>query len=371
MAPAKRSASDILSGPAKRAALKAGLTEIDSLTSALCNEQWMPESLLPSKTRQMLAAGAPYALAPLPEERHASQISLVGHIREVLEKAAAELSLRAEEAKRGCEEKRQEMNGAESEKQVADAAADEARAALATQQEKVDEQIMLAKSAEKEVKAVEVAEKACAKERAVSTKEKDRLKAIEVEGLQALLDRTVSDKEFKKLSTKTMKELEKMGADAALLAALTSVLQKKAEERESFDTMVMDQARALIHEKIAVVDAALETNDAKVASIAADLDSKQKTLQGRQQDVQEAKALLQRLNEILSEASTAATMKSEVVNDLHMFCTNLEMTVASADSEGSKLQAVRDAFETMAARSDKQQVAEEEPREEENAEAEQ
>jgi len=349
MPPSKRMSTDSTCGPAKKAAKGAGPSDISVLVASFSNDTWMPDSL-PPKARELLAAGAPHALSPFSEDRHPLQNKMIDNIREALEKAAAELSERVDGAHREAAVKEASLEGAEAKKQAAHAAMDATRAAIDAQKQKLAEKTSLVKAAEKEVKSIEASQKECSKENAAYNKEKDRFKAIEESGLQPLVDNALSDKEAKKASAKFIKDMEKLGADGSMVASVPAVLLKKKEERQSFDNMVVDQLRGTIHERIATIDAALEANETQGRQLAADLEAKQSTLQDRQKDQSDDSADLQRLQSAFTDAAQQEGQALELVDSIQVARKDFAAAAAQAENEGVRLQAVRDLFETMAAR---------------------
>jgi len=349
MAPAKRQSSEMLSGPAKKAATRAGLNDVEMLIEALGKDSWMPENL-PAKARAMLAAGAVYALTPYSEDRHRMQDSVVSNIREALEKAAIELTARVDNANRDSAVKEAELKTAENQQLAAHATMDAIRSSIDAQKMKLGEKTSQVKAADKELKSLEAAQKECTKEQAAYSKEKDKFKAIEESGLQPLVDNALSDKEAKKAIAKFTKDMEKLGADGSMVASVPAVLTKKKEDRQTFDTMVIDQLRATLHERIATIDAALEANESQGRTLTVDIETKQASLQVLQQDQGAETTELQRLQAALAESAKEEGQALELASNIQRSRTELAAAAAVAQGEGDKLQAVRSAFEAMATR---------------------
>merc|ERR1711920_248173 len=92
---------------------------------------------------------------------------------------------------------------------------------------------------------------------------KHRASVVE-EGLLPLVEGTCPIEVQKKLCDKFMKELKKLGPDSALLVALPMVLEKKPEERKSFDLIVLEGVKDVLDKSMKAFESKL--NAAKEAA---------------------------------------------------------------------------------------------------------
>jgi len=302
--------------------------------------------------RQMLAKGAPAALATVVEERHQLQDVVMGHIREAFADIASRLEAKAAAAKETSEaqkavlaEHTAKVQAASSELEVASGATQVEAEKLAAEQEALT-------AAEREVKLVETQQKANAKERAAIEKEKSKYTGIEEGTLKPLVEGGfATEKEAQKAINKLVKDLEKMGAESAMMVSLPPVLLKKPEERKGFDNMVLDSVKGILTTAIATVDAKFVDVDAKAAELETERADKATVVE----KAQAARASQDAAWQAAKAASgDKANAKAEVDTAAEMCRLELEErceTASGADADLKAFAAVDEALAALAARS--------------------
>jgi len=359
MAAEKRSADAALveaaPSPAKFAkhdasAAKGGQGALPSILSALRTPALMPKEM-PAKVLEMLAVGAPFALRAAVGERHETQATVVGQLREVLEEATGELAGSLTEAQAAAD-----ANNAEAEASAAKSAslAEEIEGldkAIEAQMQAVGDKREAVRAAEKELKAKEAAHKSALKDQDNFTKQQESFKAIGRDGLDVLVEGSApSEKDAKKVCNKLMKDMEKLGAEPSLLASAPAVLLKPKDQRQGFDTMVIDSLRGALAERIAALGAALEAGaaasqeaEAAVAAHGAAAEACRQALDAEGDALQKLKA--QRLEK--QEAKRAEEEAAEAIRAQHA----AELgRVAEAQAAVERLRGASEAFGALAAR---------------------
>lgn len=303
MAPQKRDIEAAEAPLAKRRIVEAAVPEeLRCVMEALGNEQWMPASISPISLK-MLAAGAPHALAAPKEDRHATMTQVLSHIRAVLSEVGANLAARTAAAKVASEEPAARLDEGKARLEACIQASEAADKTTAAARQKRSQQLEVVRAAEREVKAGEAPKKDGARERAMYTKEMDKVIAVRDGNFKALVEGAwPSEKEGKKICDRFTKEMEKFDTEPSLLASAPAVLLKKPEERKPFDEMTIDSLRVILQGRIDGYDSVLQAND----NTAKDLEE---ALVPKRAAVESAKAVLEVFTEEFKQASAVSSMK--------------------------------------------------------------
>lgn len=219
-------------------------------------------------SRKMLAEGAVAALSQMVEDRHPMQTRVGDFIKETLEDIAARLQGKVDDAKKSVSTMESEL---EVQKAQLQAATDE----LAEAKEKVTKKAEQTTAAKKALGECEQADAMIARDQAGTnrrqgqlTKEQSKFTDIRDNLLQVLIDDGInangSAKESKKACDKLLKQITNLGAESALLAAAPAVLLKKPEEREGFDSHVLDCLKATLADKLGEIQKGLDEISAEV-----------------------------------------------------------------------------------------------------------
>lgn len=250
-------ASAAAGSPAKRA--KAEVTaRIKQVEKVLLDADLSSE--VPMESREMLAQGAACALRSAVEERHAMQEKVLGYIQAVLSDMGSRLSDTKAAAEAASAEASSTLEASRDELSKAAEALSEAQKALDAQQERLSEASQALSAAEAELKRAGQGVKASQKVTDGIEKEKakyvDFLEKPEWKSLMA--GEYESDKERNKLVQKVVSQFQRLGAEDALLASAPAALSKKPEERQGFDTMVLDSLVAVLKEGEKACDGRLQ-----------------------------------------------------------------------------------------------------------------
>eukprot|EP00439_Symbiodinium_sp_Y106_P086519 s162_g33.t2 len=226
------------------------------------------ESEATETSRKMLAEGAVSALSQMVEDRHPMQTRIGDFIKETLEDIAARLQGKVDDAKKSVSTMESEL---EVQKAQLQAATDE----LAEAKEKVTKKAEQMAAAKKALGECEQADAVIARDEAGAnrrqgqlTKEQSKFTDVRDNLLQVLIDDGInangSAKESKKACDKLLKQITNLGGESALLAAAPAVLLKKPEEREGFDSHVLDCLKATLAEKLEEIQKGLDEISAEV-----------------------------------------------------------------------------------------------------------
>merc|ERR1719223_1416307 len=150
-----------------------------------------------------------------------------------------------------------ELNGLEAQLQDTFRNLAQTDAQLETLREKQSKAEELVNESQVADKGFKDRQKAGAKEMQLLQNELKKTASVE-EGLKPLLDGTGPMEDGKKACDQFMKELEKLGTESALLVALPMVLEKKPEERKSFDLMVLDGVKDVLRKTMEAIELKLK-----------------------------------------------------------------------------------------------------------------
>jgi len=215
---------------------------------------------VPMESREMLAQGAPCALRSAVEERHEMQEKVLGHIRAVLSDIGSRLAATKATAEAAATEASSTLEASRGELSKAAEALSEAQKALDAQEEKLSSAKEALSAAEADLKTSGRTVNASQKLTDSIEKEKakfvDFLEKPEWKGLMA--GEYESDKERNKFVQKVVSQFQRLGAEDALLASAPAALVKKPEERQGFDTMVLDSLVAVLKQGEKTCDGRLQ-----------------------------------------------------------------------------------------------------------------
>jgi len=213
---------------------------------------------IPMVARKMLADGAKPWLRNVTENGlHEVQVRLLHQIRETFRTIAAGMDSNVEDSNKAVEIRVSELMRLEAQLQGASNVLAQEDAQLEARKKKrwkADDEVQRSQAADKELKE---REKARAKDVQVLQNESSYYFAIEegfkqlVEGTCTIDDNTITCDEF-------MRELQKLGPEAALLAALPTVLASKPEDRTSFDLRVIDGVKDVLRKTMDTVECKLK-----------------------------------------------------------------------------------------------------------------
>lgn len=318
--------------PAKRAARGEGVgARVKRVVQALLDEELPSE--VPLASREMLALGAPSALASVVEERHKMQASVCEHIGEVFGDILAHLQARADKAKAGAADRNVELEALVAAAAAAQGALSEAESAVNEQQAKLAEQRTAVAAEEENVRGSQRSQQALVHARAAAEKERARRADIE-EGLQKLLaGEDFEPKTAKKECARLVKMLERLEAESALLAAMPEVLTKPPTERNGFDLMVVEAVDSFMKGLLATVDGELAEGAGKLAEAEAELAGNEVVREKAATELEAEHTKLTELQVVLDEKQAAKDAADEKVAELKSASSELDDNVAQADDE--------------------------------------
>jgi len=357
MAPRKRTSVGAgLPSPSPAKATRRAKAELDAKIDRVCAtlgaETLMPAAM-PKRVLEMLTAGAPHALAAPMEERHPLQERVLRHIQEVFDEAAKGLGVRLAEAQALVDGKNGELAAATAK---VDALLEEiatAEKAIHDQQAVVEEKKAAVASAEQEQRMTEASAKANHKEQAGVAKQRDVLKAMQEGGLNALVESAFpTERDAQKACTKFVKDMERhVGAEQSLLASAPAVLLKPKDQRQGFDTMVIDSLRATLVERISALEATLAASEAAAKELETTLAAHTAAAEAsRQERDSQAEALERMKAELIDKRGAKDAVEAEVET---LRAAHAEKIGAAADAqeEVQWLSESRATLDALAARS--------------------
>lgn len=318
--------------------------------------------------RRMLAAGAPKALADPIEKRHLMQTTVVSHIREALLQSASKLEAWAADARRAAEGAASEATGIKAESDSALDAAVEATKDLHTKKAAYLESTKKTVDAKKDLHSFQQSQQVLAEELQALEKERLHYRHITDGDLKALLEQGSEAPDAKAVSKRLVKELEKLGAEAALQIAIPAALLKKPEERKGFDAHVLQSCQDLVAVSLADVAQRIEAKNAEIAEFGPTL--KEKTEAAEQAEAAEAAANKAEVaaEETLSQRQESASQKDSEANAAETNLQEKEKAAAEAAAEVAAFQEIVDCLEFLASRTNIVPAADEEAEQAEQAE---
>jgi len=259
-------------------------------------------------------AQACHALERGSQDRHQMQISMLGMVTEALEKAQGE----AQEAEAAAKE---DMKTSHEQLEALKATATAASETLAAARTKVSEK----KEAVGECKrCIATEEQEYRKADALDRSGKKVMAGIEKRKKQAsALLASILEKEFLSANGEEVKKNEdtadavkeyllEADADAVLIAAVPSVLDKGASERTGFDVVVYSTVKELLEKKVANLDTEIEAEAARQEDAHAEalgafalVDLANERMESARVELKEAETVVASCKEKLAEADTA------------------------------------------------------------------
>jgi len=221
---------------------------------------------IPMAARKMLAEGAkPWLRNVMKNGLHELQKRIISQIRETFSMIASCIDSKVEDQVRTVEMKMSELKGLETQLQEALKDLAQADAQLEDRREKqskAEKQVNGSQVADKEFKE---RQKARAKDVQLSQNEWKHHASVEGK-LKLLVEGACPIEDQRKACDKFMNELQKLGLEPSLRIALPMVLERKPEERTSFDLLVLDGVKDILCKTMEAVEsklnAAKEGNDA-------------------------------------------------------------------------------------------------------------
>lgn len=268
----------------------------------------------PLHARFMLSAGLPQAVTRLPAERHALAHRILGYVREVLEDISSRLlALTAFDEARAAglaADLAAQAAAAEESCEAADAAALEAQERGA--QLSVLHQELKVTQAELRALAAHKRQRVKERERAVRDRERcEALRAGSFEGLGIVESDEGNERKSAITNVRAIvKDFERLGAEAALLAALPAALRLAREARRPFDEVVVAALHDFLAAKAEEVEGRLVSADEVDAELEEEASAKSRALEEAAGRVEAAEARL-RGAEATGEACAAAHRAAE------------------------------------------------------------
>lgn len=299
------------------------LAKIGKIVAALEDESLQSE--VPMGVRQMLARGAPAAMGTVVEERHTLQDVVMGHIREVFSDIASRLAAKVIAAKEASEAQADTVEAQRVQLQAVSAELEAAEKLCCDESEKLKGEEATLKDAQKEAAQVTSNQKTNAKHRSSVEKEKSMYAGIEEGTLKPLIEGGfATEKEAQKAINKLVKDLERIGAESAMLVSVPPVLRKKPEERKGFDDMVLDSVKGILKGALDAADAKLAPIDTEAqeleveAKVKAEVvekaqaarDSQRSTLQAAEAASAEKRAAKQAMQKTLASSQVQMTERN-------------------------------------------------------------
>lgn len=329
------------------------------------------DSEVPMGARKMLAEGAPSALATVVEERHPLQDVVMGHIREAFADIASRLESKVVAAKETSEAQSAALAEQTTQLQAASAELEVAEKAAQVEAEKLAAEEETLAAAEKEVMGVETQQRANAKERAAIEKEKSKYTGIEEGTLKPLVEGGfATDKEAQKAVNKLVKDLEKMGAESAMLASVPPVLLMKPDERKGFDNMVLDSVKGVLTSTISTVDAKLAEVEAKAVELLTENEGKAAVVEKAKAARDGQEAAVTSAQAVAADKMAAKQTSQSAVDTCNAELQERQDTVSATEADVVAFAEVSEALAFLAAQSSAPPPEEAPPAEAPPAEAE-
>lgn len=303
---------------------------------------------IPMAARKMLADGARPWLGKEPgDELHELQEKLLGQIRVTFSLIASGMDSHAQDKVRAVEIRTSELMGLEAQLQGASNVLAQADAQLQARRMKVSKAEEKVNGSQVTDKEFEERKKARAKEVQVHENELKHYASVE-ESLKILVEGTCQTKDQKKVCDKFMKELQKLGPEPALTAALPMVLAAKPEERKSFDHMVLDGVKDLLRKTTEAVQSKLDSAKEAVDKFKHEADAHIAASVKLYSDLDDEKRELKQADELRKDRAEAiASLKTQAEN-----CRKLlgETTKSSEASKATRANfaEVQEALESLA-----------------------
>lgn len=267
------------------------------------------ECQVPASARSMLAEGAPTALSTAVEQRHKFQIEMFALIAETLNDMAKRLQGKVDEAKSAAAKLTAEQEAKKVELTGASHLLTEAKDAAAVKATEYDDAKSGREQMELALASLESDGVTLKRRRDQIVKEQSKFTDIRDNMLKVLLEKgseAGSEKNAKKLCEKLMKQISQLGGEPALQASAPSVLLKKPEERQGFDSHVLEAVEAVLQSRLDSIQKSLDEVDSEEKAREPDVATKR-------EEVNQAKAKCEDLKSQLDAAEEVACDKEVAV----------------------------------------------------------
>jgi len=328
-------------------------SKVNTIVSVLRDTNLVSE--VPETARCMLAEGATAALSTAVEQRHKFQTEMFGLIGETLQSMARRLQGKVDEARNVVEQFSSEMEHKKEEHSTAERVLVEAKDALnqalmdsKTAKTALNEVEQVMASLESEGVSLKRRRDQIAKEQAKFTDIMDNmLKVLLEKGSEA----GGSEKNAKKLSEKLMKQIQHLGGEPALLASAPSVLLKKPEERQGFDSHVVDSVQALVQDRLDSIKKNLDEVDAKEKEREPQLTAQSEEVKQAQARCEEMKAKLEAAEEVACDKEVAVVSLKTVLDDSDKMAKEKSQKIEMAEADVLLFEEVLGIFKDLEERS--------------------
>mmetsp|Transcript_55690 Transcript_55690/g.156839 ORF Transcript_55690/g.156839 Transcript_55690/m.156839 type:complete len:364 (+) Transcript_55690:101-1192(+) len=302
----KRAAQQATPSAAKRAKrVKEIAPGIEAVVAAI-EDAGLPADV-PAEVRAMLAAGAPAAFGTPVEERHPLQTRVVGLITDFFQsrKIRENLESKVASAKSAVDKKQNDISTMSNTLEVANSELADATGVQSAQDAKVKEGEAAVLALHNEEKKTKTGKRAL--ERAGAALEKEKARYVSLGGtVSALTEGTIeAGKERQKTLAALVKDLQKLGAEDALVSSASASLSKPPGDRQSFDTIIVDSIKSFVAALVTQVDQKLAGNQAEAAEADKSLEKTAEAVEKLVAQGQEQSQLLKVATEKQSEKAAA------------------------------------------------------------------
>mmetsp|Transcript_5069 Transcript_5069/g.8463 ORF Transcript_5069/g.8463 Transcript_5069/m.8463 type:complete len:372 (+) Transcript_5069:59-1174(+) len=310
------------------------------------------ECQVPASARSMLAEGAPTCLSTAVEQRHKFQIEMFALIADTLNDMAKRLQGKVDEAKSEAakltaeqEAKKVELTGAN---QLLKEAKD-AAAAKATEYED-------AKSGREEVElamaSLESDGVTLQRRRDQIVKEQNKFTDIRDNMLKVLLEKgSEAGNNAKKLCEKLMKQISQLGGEPALQASAPSVLLKKPEERQGFDSHVLEAVEAVLQSRLDSIQKSLDEVDSEGKAREPDVATKREEVSQAKAKCEDLKSQLDAAEEVACDKEVAVVATNTLLEESEKTMQEMAQKIDAACAEVLAFEEVLAIFKDLEERS--------------------
>lgn len=309
------------------------------------------ECQVPASARSMLAEGAPTALSTAVEQRHKFQIEMFALIADTLNDMAKRLQGKVDHAKSEAakltaeqEAKKVELTGAN---QLLKEAKD-AAAAKATEYED-------AKSGREEVElamaSLESDGVTLQRRRDQIVKEQNKFTDIRDNMLKVLLEKGSEAGNAKKLCEKLMKQISQLGGEPALQASAPSVLLKKPEERQGFDSHVLEAVEAVLQSRLDSIQKSLDEVDSEGKAREPDVATKREEVSQAKAKCEDLKSQLDAAEEVACDKEVAVVATNTLLEESEKTMQEMAQKIDAACAEVLAFEEVLAIFKDLEERS--------------------
>jgi len=277
---------------------------------------------------------------------HEVQEQLLSQIRETFSTIASGMDSNVEDSVRAVEIQTSELMRLEAQLQGASnvlAQADAQLEARKEKQSKAEEQVHGIQAADKEF---EERQKARAKHVHVLQNELGFYVAIE-EGFEELVGGACPIKDQKKAGDKFMRELQKLGPEPALLAALPMVLASTPEDRKSFDLKVIDGVKDVLRKNMDTIESKLNATKEAADAVKQEACAQSAASAKRYSDLEDEIRELQQAEELRKDRAAELVSLKTQVEDCRRFLGVSTNTCEASKATREKFSEVQDALESL------------------------